>query len=78
MNWRWVVLAIGGLALLDTLLGVAVYTSKSWDFSHTEVLTGWPAVREYCLIQFPIAMVVAAFISGLATLGVHWAVRGDR
>jgi hypothetical protein len=78
MRWRWITLILAGLLILDVMLGIGVYTTKNWNFNHDQVITGWPAVREYCLIQFPIAVGVAALISGLILLGVRWAMRGDR
>lgn len=76
MNWRMAVPILLALLTIDAVLGVAAYSSKSWNFSRTEVLTGWPAVREVCLVMFPIF--VCILLGGIALIfaALRWARRG--
>lgn len=78
MNWRWIVPAGAFFLLIEVLTGIGAYGSKSWNLAHTEVITGWPAVREMCLIFVPAFFAVNLLGVGLVVLAIRWAARGGR
>jgi hypothetical protein len=78
MNWRWIIPAALALAAVEALAGLAAYSSMTWNLRHTEVLTGWAAVREVCLVFMPLTVGILAVGSGLVALAVRWAWRGRR
>jgi hypothetical protein len=78
MNWRWTVPVLLGVALLELGAGVMAYNTSTWDLSHTEVLTGWAAVREVCLVFVPLFLAAVLPVAGLLLLAVGWSMRGGR
>jgi hypothetical protein len=77
MNWRWLAVALAFFLSIEVPLGFAAYGSKSWNHDRTEVLTGWPAVREVCLFYVPALFAAVLLGLGLIFLAVRWAMRGD-
>lgn len=78
MNWRWIFVALLGLVCVDAFLAVAAYGSKTWNSDRTEVLTGWDAVRQVCLIWYPTAVGVGLAAFAVMALAVRWARGGAK
>lgn len=78
MNWRWIVPAAFGLGCLELFMGISAYGSKTWNLGHTAVLTGWPAVREVCLVFTPLILAGLVIFSALFMATLDWAMRGRR
>jgi hypothetical protein len=71
--WRLLVPLALLLAFVDVVSGFAAYSSSTWNWSHTEVLTHWAAVREVCLVFFPIFTGALLVGGGLVALTLRWA-----
>jgi hypothetical protein len=78
VNRRWIVPVALALAVIEIPMGVAAYGSKTWNLSHTEVLTGWPAVREVCLVFVPLFVVPVLLGAAVLAAAISWAMRGGR
>lgn len=78
MNWRWIIPTALAFAFIEFVAGIAAYSSATWNFQRTEVLTGWAAVREVCLIFMPLTLGGCAVFLVLFIAALNWANRGDR
>ena len=78
MNWRWIVPGLLIFGLIEVLMGIAAYGSNTWNLSHTEVLTGWAAVREVCLVFMPLFFGPVLVFGALIWLALVWASGGRR
>jgi hypothetical protein len=75
MKMKIFVLMLVATALLNGMLAPVVYFTPIWNLRHTEVIRGWDAVLEYCVIMGPIACFV--LFAGVALLVklIDWAVK---
>lgn len=76
MNWRWISVVLACFLTIEVVVGFAAYGSKSWNLARTEVITGWPAVREICLIFMPTLFGAVAVGITMTVLAIRWAMRG--
>jgi hypothetical protein len=78
VNWRWIAPAALGLAFIEGLAGVAVYSSQTWNWDHTKILTGWAAVRLVCLVYGPLALLGIAGFAAMFFAALDFAAKGRR
>lgn len=78
MNWRWIVSVLIGFAFIEVTAGCAAYGSSTWNLGHTEVLTGWDAVRLVCLVFVPLMLLGLGVFGALLIAALQWASGGRR
>lgn len=70
---RVVAAILAAFVIVDVAAGFLAYYTPTWNFSRTEVLTGWDNVVQVCLIMMPLVVAVFLLVGGLMV----WALSDD-